>query len=94
MPVTLDPDAAFVFKAFQDAGRPAYETLSPPEAREYYRQARFVTNPEPPQLKSVNPLAIPAPHGKIPARLYTPKSLRQSNGAARHVWCSFMAAAG
>ena len=32
MPVILDPDAAFVFKAFQEAGRPAYETLSPDEA--------------------------------------------------------------
>ena len=36
MPVTLDPDAAAVYKAFQDAGRPAYETLTAPEAREYY----------------------------------------------------------
>ncbi len=82
MPVTLDADAAFVFKAFQDAGRPAYETLSPDEAREYYRQARLVTNPEPPELKSVEPLAIPAPHGSIPARIYTPKTLRQTGGLA------------
>ena len=29
MPVTLDPDAAAVFTAFQEAGRPPYETLSP-----------------------------------------------------------------
>ena len=35
MPVTLDPDAAAIFQAFQDAGRPAYETLGA-EAREYY----------------------------------------------------------
>ncbi|HLX17925.1 MAG TPA: alpha/beta hydrolase [Bradyrhizobium sp.] len=82
MPVTLDADAAFVFKAFQDAGRPAYETLSPEEAREYYRQARLVSNPEPPELKSVESLAIPAPHGSIPARVYTPKMLRQKNGLA------------
>src|ERR1700684_199386 len=82
MPVTLDPDAAFVYKAFQEAGRPAYETLSPAEAREYYRQARFVTNPEPPLLKSVEPLAIEAASGVIPARLYTPRTLRQSNGLA------------
>ena len=48
MPVVLDPDAAAVYKAFQEAGRPAYETLTPPEAREFYNQARFVSNPEPP----------------------------------------------
>jgi len=82
MPVTLDPDAAFVFKAFQEAGRPAYETLSPTEARDYYLQARLVTNPEPPELKSVEPLAIPSPHGLIPARIYTPKALKQTNGLA------------
>jgi acetyl esterase len=82
MPVTLDPDAAFVFKAFQEAGRPAYETLSPSEARDYYLQARLVTNPEPPELKSVTPLAIPSPHGLIPARIYTPKTLRQRSGLA------------
>jgi acetyl esterase len=82
MPVTLDPDAAFVYKAFQDAGRPDYETLSPVEAREYYRQARFVTNPEPPILKSVEPLTIAAASGVIPARVYTPRTLRQSDGLA------------
>jgi acetyl esterase len=82
MPVTLDPDAAFVFKAFQEAGRPAYETLSPEEAREYYRQARFVSNPEPPELRSVAPLAIPAPHESIPGRIYAPNKLRQADGLA------------
>ena len=82
MPVTFDSDAASVFKAFQEAGRPAYETLSADEAREYYRQARFVTNPEPPELKLVVPLAIPAAHGSIPARFYTPKELREVGGLA------------
>src|SRR5258708_25136837 len=82
MPVTLDPDAAAVFKAFQEAGRPPYETVSPAEARELYLAARFVSNPEPPELKSVQPLAIPAPHGSIPARLYTPLKLREANGLA------------
>ncbi len=82
MPVVLDPDAAAVYKAFQEAGRPAYETLTPPEARDYYLQARVVMNPVPPELKSAEPLAIPAPHGAIPARLYTPNTLRTRNGLA------------
>ncbi len=82
MPVTLDPDAAAVYKAFQEAGRPAYETLTAPEAREYYLNARFVSNPEPPELAEVKPLSIPAPHGAIPARIYTPKNLRKANDAA------------
>jgi len=82
MPVVLDPDAAAVYKAFQEAGRPAYETLTAPEARDYYMQARLVSNPEPPELKSAEPLAIPAAHGTIPARLYTPKTLREKDGLA------------
>lgn len=75
MPVTLDADAAAVYKAFQEAGRPAYETLTPDEARAYYFAARVVTNPEPPELAEVQELAIPAPHGAIPARLYRPQRL-------------------
>ena len=45
MPVILDADATAVFKAFQEAGRPAYETLTPAEARDFYLQARLITNP-------------------------------------------------
>lgn len=82
MPAVLDPDAAAVYKAFQEAGRPAYETLTAPEARDYYMQARLVSNPEPPELKSAQPLSIPAPHGTIPARVYTPKTLRTKEGLA------------
>jgi acetyl esterase len=82
MPAVLDPDAAAVYKAFQEAGRPAYETLTAQEAREYYLAARFVSNPEPPELESVNELSVPAPHGSIPARLYTPKKLRKTDGLA------------
>jgi acetyl esterase len=82
MPAKLDPDAAAVFKAFQEAGRPPYETLTPAEARDLYLAGRVVSNPEPPELKSVTALAIPAPHGAIPARVYTPKTLRQAGDLA------------
>jgi len=82
MPVTLDPDAAAVFRAFQEAGRPPYETVSPAEARELYLKGRFVSNPEPPELASVEPLTIPSPAGSIPARVYTPTRLRKAGGLA------------
>ena len=82
MPVTLDPDAAAVFKAFQEAGRPPYETVSPAEARELYLKGRVVTNPEPPELKSAQPIEIPSPAGSIAARVYTPTRLRKVNGLA------------
>ena len=82
MPVVLDPDAAAVYKAFKEAGRPPYETVGHLKAREMYLAARVVSNPEPPELESAQPLSIPAPHGAIPARIYTPKALRKTNGLA------------
>ena len=39
-------------------------------------------NPDPPELQSAEPLDIPAPHGNIPARIYTPKTLRKKDGLA------------
>jgi acetyl esterase len=71
-----------VFKAYQEAGRPPYETVSPAEARDLYLKGRVVSNPEPPELKSVQPLAIPSPTGPIRARFYTPMRLRKTNGLA------------
>src|SRR4051794_9430813 len=82
MPVVLDPDAAAVYQAFQEAKRPPYETVSPAEAREMYLNARFVSNPEPPELASVRDVAIPGPGGPLPARVYTPKTLRRADGMA------------
>jgi acetyl esterase len=82
MPVVLDPDAAAVYQAFLESGRPPYDTISPVEARELYLQGRLVSNPEPPELKSVAPLEIPAPHGAIPARIYTPLNVRLTSGLA------------
>jgi acetyl esterase len=82
MPVVLDPDAAAVFKAFQDAGRPPYEALTPVEARAAYLAGRPVTHPEPPELEDVKDIQIPAPNGAIPARIYRPKQLQSVNGLA------------
>ncbi len=69
-------------RPYLESGRPPYDTISPAEARELYLQGRIVSNPEPPELKSVAPLAIPSPHGTIPARIYTPLAPRQNNGLA------------
>jgi acetyl esterase len=80
MPVVLDPDSIAVYKAFQEAGRPPFETVTPKEARELYLAGRVATNPEPPELESAKALSIPAPHGSIPARIYIPKTLRKTDG--------------
>ena len=80
MPIVLDPDAAAIYKAFQEAGRPAYETLPPREAREFYVAACPITNPDPPEVAKVEDLSIPAPFGNLPARLYVPKQVRKTDG--------------
>lgn len=82
MPVTLDPDAATVYKIFQESGRPPYETVTPQQARELYLKGCVAASPEAPELRRIVPLSIPAPHGAIPARLYIPKTLRKSEGLA------------
>ena len=82
MPVVLDADAAAVYKRFLEANRPPFEDGTPAQAREMYLAAGVATDPEPPELESAKPLAIPAPHGSIPARIYTPKQLRKKDGLA------------
>lgn len=82
MPVVLDPDAAAVLKAFRDAGRPSYDTLTPADARELYLKARAVAHPEPPEMASVKAMTVPGPAGAIPVRIYTPQTLRQADGMA------------
>jgi acetyl esterase len=82
MPAVLDPDSKAVYQAFLDAKRPPYENGTPAQAREMYLAARFASNPEPPELASAKDISISAPHGAIPARVYTPKKLRQKDGLA------------
>jgi acetyl esterase/lipase len=82
MPVVLDPDSKAVYDAFLAANRPPYENGTPAQAREMYLAARFVSNPEPPELESAKNISIPAPHGAIPARIYTPKTLRKKDDLA------------
>ena len=82
MPVLLDPDAAVVYKLYQEAGRPPYETVTPQEARALYLKGCLAASPTPPELAGISQLAIPARHGPIPARLYTPRQRRDKAGLA------------
>ena len=82
MPVILDPDAAAVFKAFQEAGRPPYETVAQPRHAALSGRPRRLQSRTARACNRSKPLAIPAPHGSIPARVYTPKNLRQTDGLA------------
>jgi acetyl esterase len=79
MPVTLDPSAAAVIAAFRAANRPAYETMSPDEARATSRAGRAVVQPDPPDMAAVEQTVIHSPAAKIPIRIYRPLTLAGSS---------------
>jgi len=66
----LDPHAAQVLALIRMAGRPAFETMTAPQARAMYRDSRAALSPEPPPVASVQDLVAPGPGGSIPIRLY------------------------
>jgi acetyl esterase len=68
----LDPDAERLLAMVREAGRPSFETLTPPEARIAYSASRAVTQPDPQQVAAVRNLSAPGPHGDVPLRLYVP----------------------
>ncbi len=69
--MALDRDAERVLEMVRLSGRPPYETLSAPEARELFLAAREVLAPDPPPVAEIRELSAPRPAGgAIPLRLY------------------------
>jgi len=67
----LDRDAERVLEMVRLSGRPPYETLSAPEARELFLAAREVLAPDPPAVGEIRELSAPGPTGAaVPLRLY------------------------
>ncbi len=86
MPVTLDPSAAALAKMMKEAGRPALDTLPPPDARAQSAANRTAVQPDPPAMQSVEDMRIPAPHGAIPVRVFKPLTLPKADLAAGLVY--------
>ncbi len=70
----IDPQAQALIDLIAARAMPAIQTLSPAEARTFYRDRRFLTQPAPPAIAEVRPLEASGPHGAIPLRLYRPES--------------------
>src|SRR5207237_8221623 len=49
-----------------------------PEARDQSNFSRAAVQPDPPAMASVEDVGVPAPHGKIPVRIYKPLTLPKS----------------
>jgi acetyl esterase len=68
----LHPSTQALLTLIEQSGLPATHTLSPVEARRYYRERRSFTQAQPLPVASVTELSAPGPHGAIPLRLYKP----------------------
>jgi len=73
--MALDPQAQFVLDLIVKSGRPAYDTLSPKEARQLFRDTRPASTPQPPAIGAVRNLPAEGPAGVIPLRLYRPRGV-------------------
>ncbi|WP_119292668.1 alpha/beta hydrolase [Azohydromonas sediminis] len=68
----LDPQARALIDLLTARAIPPVHTLTPADARRYYRERRFFTQPDPPPVASTQDLQADGPHGAIPLRVYRP----------------------
>lgn len=68
----LHPQARALLDLIEQKGVPPTHTLTPDEARRFYRERRFITQPQPPEVAQVAALQAEGPNGVIPLRLYKP----------------------
>jgi acetyl esterase len=68
----LDPQARALLDLMIERQIPPTHTLSPEDARRFYRERRFFTQPDAPEVAAVQALQAEGPHGAVPLRLYRP----------------------
>ena len=68
----LHPQARALMDLMAERGVPPTHTLSPAEARSFYRERRNFTQPEPQEVAEACDLKAAGPQGDIPLRLYRP----------------------
>src|SRR5262245_33123254 len=73
--MVLDPQVQEVIKLVIKSGRPAYNTLSPKEARQLFRETRPASTPTPPAIGAVTSVTAEGPGGSIPLRVYRPAGI-------------------
>ncbi len=84
----LHPQARALLDLIAERGLPPMHTLPPVEARQFYRERRALTQPEPPPIAEVAELSADGPHGAIALRLYRPTG-RSDDPAATPVLVYF-----
>src|SRR4029453_4651221 len=79
--MALDPQVQEVIKLVIKSGRPAYNTLSPKDARQLFRETRPASTPTPPEIGAGKNISVEGPGGPIPLRVYRPMGI--ATGTAR-----------
>ena len=74
--MALDPQVQAVIELIIKSGRPAYNQLSPKDARQLFRETRPASTPTPPQIGAVSDLLA----GQIPVRTYRPAGVAADTG--------------
>jgi len=68
----LHPQTRALLDLIEASGLPPTHTLTPEEARRFYRERRAFTQPEPPEVAEVRDVAIDGPGGPMALRLVRP----------------------
>ncbi|TWO67704.1 alpha/beta hydrolase [Caenimonas sedimenti] len=68
----LHPQAQALLRLIEERKLPPTHTLSPADARKFYRERRFFTQPDPPRVADVRDLEARGTGGPIPLRAYRP----------------------
>ena len=84
--MALDPQVKAVLELVAKAGRPAYHTLSPKEARQLFIETRPASTPTPPEIGSVRNVVAETPQGAIPLRVYRPAGLPDATSLPAYVY--------
>ena len=72
----LHPQAQALIDLLVAHGLPPTHTLTPAEARAFYRGRRALTQPAPPDVAELRELRLPGPAGELAARAYRPLGAR------------------
>ena len=68
----LDPQAKALIDLVAEKGIPPMHASPPAEARQFYRERRFFSQPEPPEVADSKDIKVPGPLGTIPVRVIRP----------------------
>ncbi len=68
----LDPQAKALIDLIAEKGIPPTHTLSPKDARDFYVQRRFFSQPDAPEVAQVKDIQIAGPGGALTLRSYRP----------------------